>query len=314
VAFSSDGKRLFTSSDSIKVWDMDTGQPLLDIKGASLSVNYFNIAFDALPTIPPGVDLKVQGANPGGPAMDAVVRLIDIGGVQERVYRLFAGRPDPFWHERQFDEAVTGKNFFAAVFHLNRLGAIAPFFPLLAAREHLFVQVLKQNPGDYLTLKLVARTVLTDPRAAADRKSLLTAFEKSPARPNALELRVFGGLLWRDGRPADAIKPLESAVALRTGDSPPVEELLLALAYHDWKKPAEAQRWLARATSWIDRYRQAMRWVNHLAAINGGMLPALSSLGHEPADPRYDPVQWETWHELETLRQEALSKIDSPKN
>jgi hypothetical protein len=153
------------------------------------------------------------------------------------------------------------------------------------------------------------RSALTHPVADADRKSLLAAFEKSPARQDALELRVFGGLLLRDGRPADAIKPLETALALRVADSPPVEELLLALACHDWKKPAEAQRWLAKATTWIDRYRQPVRWAAHLAAIDVAMLPALSSLVHEPADPRYDPGQWETWHELETLRRETLAKI-----
>jgi hypothetical protein len=115
----------------------------------------------------------------------------------------------------------------------------------------------------------------------------------------------------RDGKPAEAIAPLKSALALRGEDRPPVEELLLALAFADMKQPDEARRWLGVASAWIDRYRQPLQIASALGCAPSGPLFAATEMVKTPLDPRYNPFDWETWYELELFRMEAEGRLAS---
>ena len=75
------------------------------------------------------------------------------------------------------------------------------------------------------------------------------------------------------------------------------------------KQPEEARRWLDRAVAWIDRYQQPMQVASAVGCAPSGPLFAATELHKPPLDPRYNPFDWETWHELEVFRREAEAKF-----
>ncbi len=299
VAFSPDGARLVTGSKTAKVWDARTGQPLLELESPG---TVMTVAFS-----PDGSRLVTGSFDGTAKVWDARPSQLD---AEERTYRLWATRPDPAWHAAEADRFIKAGDLFAAVFHLGRLAALEPQRrePHLARRGRLLSDAFQKKPADTFALGLLARAAVTDAKAVFNRKALLADFKKIHQPKNPLHLRILGGLLWRDGQTVAALGPLETAIALRRGDLPPVEELLLALAHLDLKKPDQARRWLAKATAWLDRYRGPLRLAGCLAATSGGILPGFALLNQDSADPRFNPFQWETWHEVQVLRREAVKK------
>ena len=74
-----------------------------------------------------------------------------------------------------------------------------------------------------------------------------------------------------------------------------MEELLLAWAYLDTNQPDKAKDMWKKATTWMERPQEAVRH------------PILSA--PQPADPRYNAFDWETWHELDVLRCELAPRF-----
>jgi Tfp pilus assembly protein PilF len=68
-----------------------------------------------------------------------------------------------------------------------------------------------------------------------------------------LARRTRGGLLLRQQKAAEAVAVLEAALKERDDDQPPVEELLLAWAYHETKQADKATELWRKATAWLDR-------------------------------------------------------------
>ena len=75
------------------------------------------------------------------------------------------------------------------------------------------------------------------------------------------------------------------------------------------KQPDEARRWLDKATLWLDRYKTPFQIASALGCAPSGPLFALTELHKQPLDPRYNPFDWETWHELDVFRQETEIKL-----
>ena len=83
------------------------------------------------------------------------------------------------------------------------------------------------------------------------------------------------------------------------------------LPFADLKQLDEARRWLDIATAWIDRYKQPLQITSALGCAPSGPLFAATELVKTPLDPRYNPFDWETWHELDVFRHEAEAKLRS---
>ncbi len=153
---------------------------------------------------------------------------------------------------------------------------------------------------------VLARTAIHSPQLAKPEIGLI-ALKTYQWNPQAL--RLLGGLLLRQSKPIQAITPLKQALLLRTQDRPPVEELLLAIAYLDAKQPKEAALWHSKAVAWLDRYRQPMQVISALGAMPRDVLSGVTELNKPPSDPRYNSFDWETWYECEVFRAEAEAKL-----
>ena len=101
---------------------------------------------------------------------------------------------------------------------------------------------------------------------------------------------------------------MKHALALREADKPPVEELLLALAYADLKQPAEAAKWYGKAVAWLDRYKQPLQVTSAMGTFSTGVWPGITELVKTPLDPRYNSFDWETWYECDVFRAEYEAK------
>jgi len=53
------------------------------------------------------------------------------------------------------------------------------------------------------------------------------------------------------------------------------------------------------------------RAANVVGTLPGGVLPGAAALFAPSADPRYNPFDWETWHEIEVLRRELAPRFEA---
>src|SRR5262249_51420831 len=123
-------------------------------------------------------------------------------------------------------------------------------------------------------------------------------------------LNTLGAALLRAGRAEEAARRLEAALKVRDLDVAH-DELLLALAFHKLDRAEEARRWLAKAQTWMDRYRAPARGVGAVGAGPAGALPALAALVADRPDPRAagSDAKLQNWLEMELLRAEAEAAL-----
>jgi WD40 repeat protein len=303
VAFSPDGARLVTGSHdkTARLWDVRTGQPVLEFRAHTDTVK--------------GVAFNRDGTQLATASWDGTARLWDarpwpMPAEEELAYRLWATRPEPDWHEAQFRQ-FRAADRFAAAFHLDRLLAEAPArrAELIGQRTGLLDAILKQDEKNAARL-LLARTAWHSPALGPkDTAALLPSADDKGLLP----LRTRAGLLLRQQKAAEAVAVLEAALKDRGDDKPPAEELLLAWAYLDTKQADKAKELWTKATAWLDRGQEAARAANVVGSPPGGVLPALAMLFAPPADARYNPSDWETWHEIEVLRRELAPRFQANK-
>jgi hypothetical protein len=239
----------------------------------------------------------------------------------ELEYRLWATRPEPDWHAEEFSK-VSNQDRFAAAFHLDRLLAYAPAErgatrrqptrpEVLRYRTTYLEATLKQDAQDASARLRLARTAWHSPALGPkDTAALLP-----PAGDKGLlQRRTRAGLLLRQQKPDEAVAVLEAALKERGADKPPAEELLLAWAYLDKKQPDKAKEIWTQATAWLDRGQEAVRAANVVGVLPGGEFQGAAMLLAPPADPRYNPFDWETWHEIDVLRRELAPRFEAKKH
>jgi hypothetical protein len=331
VFFSFDGNLVATTSRdrTVRVWEAHTGLPRLELRGHKSVVNsaYFNvdcshlicrdegketIVWD-LATGKPAVNgdqtmPKPSGPGPAGRWLPLLfgnnMRIIDLTVIppgDELIRRQWFTRPEPDWHAAELQKLTSAKDIRGAAFHLDRLLAYRPHqrMALLAQRAEL----LAAEP------LILARTRVHSPGVFADRPQDHAVVVFLAGQQDQLALRILGGLLIRTGRPQAAMAPLINAIKRRAPDRPPVEELLLAIACADQKRIEDARRWLDEAARWLEQYRLPFQVASTVAGFPAGPLCGLAELHKPPPDPRYDPFDWETWHEIDVFRRVAEHKL-----
>ncbi len=157
---------------------------------------------------------------------------------------------------------------------------------LLEDWRKIIARVAKSDPATAFARRALAReSVLRE--QDPDRSLYLGEYRPAAKSKDPLALRILGGLLLRDGRQAEALPLLQSALILRQDEAPPVEELLLALLAYEAGQPADARAWLIQA-------RQ--------------QLPPEFPLVPRASSSR--PFDWESWHETEVLLKEAERRLE----
>jgi hypothetical protein len=111
--------------------------------------------------------------------------------------------------------------------------------------------------------------------------------------------------LLRTGALAGALGPLEKALARRSADGPPLEELLLALAHAKRSEPARARKYLQAFLSWREQDRQPVHPATLAGLASRGPFAVLPALPVVPADSRLGPFGWPTTADLTALCIEA---------
>jgi hypothetical protein len=113
----------------------------------------------------------------------------------------------------------------------------------------------------------------------------------------------------RAGHPDEAAEQVRQALRVRPAGSPPFEELLLALAWHERGNDQEARHWLDRADAWLGQGQTPLRAGSLAAAGADGPLALLAALPAEAPAPRLARLPWADRLELRLLRREARTKL-----
>lgn len=147
LAFSPDGHRLAGSSrDLVKIWDAETGQEVLTLRGAPQ--RHYDPVFN------PRVLFSADGKRLVGTNWDESISVweAEVQGGSNQLERRQATRRQAaderatFWHLQEAEHCLEHKNLTAARFHLQRLANVALPQPLETRRARL-VNQLEQPPA-----------------------------------------------------------------------------------------------------------------------------------------------------------------------
>jgi tetratricopeptide (TPR) repeat protein len=318
VAFSPDGGRLagVAPEGAVRVWDAVTGHELFVLRGTTgfvsgvafsrdgsrlcgQGINGRQFAWDARtgrpcpdPTLP--VLVEAGAVSPDGRLLACpqgdVLRVVGLAlSGRERAYRRALTAPDPFRHDAEAERLAKEGQWFAAVFHLNRLSELCPDRTTLDRRRAaLLAEAAVRGPAgpDVLAAHAraclaggdrdgyrracaalaalaaagpegptlwasAARTCVLAPDAVEDLAPLLDHAERQAReRKDYVALSIHGGLLLRAGKHREAVARLHEALKARDPIDTVQDELLLALAYHQLGDAEQARRWLDKAAAW----------------------------------------------------------------
>jgi hypothetical protein len=234
---------------------------------------------------------------------------------EHRITSILRARQDREYHLDEADSAILRRQFFAAVFHLDRLMFLLPEQRTrrLTQRSAVLTAALQANANDTWAARALARQAIGDPRSLA-RRAILISLRDALARQQCAPMdRLYGAILLRTGATKEAILVLRAALRNRDGDAPPVEELLLALAHLQRRQPNEARKHLRTAVAWMNRGTEPVRAASLLGLRRSGPLAALGGIAVTPPDPRLVPLDHWTAHELTCLRAEVEKALAAEK-
>ena len=318
VAFSPDGTRIVTGSgdDTAKVWDARSGAPLLDLKGHSHNV--WSVAFspDGTRIVTgswdntvkvwdsttgkelPGISaelLPADRASPDGQVFAHIdglqVSLIPLNlDRKELAYRLVHTRPNVWRYLEGLEAARQTTNEYAETFFLERVLSL----PDQRTTERL--QERNEQVANPLTIARTGFHHAALAMAPYDR----AAVAKLADSGNRLAKRIIAQEYLREGKPKLAIPLLTEVLRERPDTAPPVEELLLAQAHLALDELEGAKRFHQAAVDWLDK--------PHEPGPATDVIEQLKTLFEIPKpldDPRYNPFDWESWHECDVFRAEV---------
>jgi tetratricopeptide (TPR) repeat protein len=121
---------------------------------------------------------------------------------------------------------------------------------------------------------------------------------------NRLAKRILAQQLLRDGLPELAIPSLNDLLHGRPHNAPPVEELLLAQAHLALKDLDKAKFYYQAAVAWLDQ-SQANDPLAERIKFEKTLYPVPKPLD----DPRFNPADWESWHECSVFRAELEKSL-----
>jgi WD40 repeat protein/predicted Ser/Thr protein kinase len=298
IAFSPDGTRIVTGSadKSVKVWDARTGTPVVQLNGhldGVFGVSCVAFSSDGSRIVSGGHDKTAQvwdarigkelvGTDSSDPKWNA----------DEVSARLFHTRPQVERHRESLDQAREFGEVFAACFHIERMLAYAASErpKLLAERNRL-----RRDPLLETRAALHTPTLQVVP-ASWEIVAILSA------RGDRLGLRLWAQKLISDGKPGDALPALHVCLLGRRNRQPPVEELLIADALLKLNNTDDARRYYQAAVEWLDRPRHPMRAAGVVSHGFGGIWTVLGEMYKPIDDPRYNSLDWESWHEADMFR------------
>jgi hypothetical protein len=324
VSYSPDGKRIVSGGGdkTVKVWDAQSGQDLLTLKGHTAEVSSVSYSPDGKRIVSEDArgNVLVWDARTGKRLPDAVAPLPSGGPVavhagrrvvadgnllrieriatpeeqaeEQRIAAIIRDREILEYHAAELEAATVRRQFFAAVFHIDRL---LPLLPeqrreLLGKRSAVLADALKAKENDPWASRALARQAIGDPDSVS--KDALTLLAATLAKPPRAPLdMLYGAVLLRSGGTKDAILVLRAALRHRDGAAAPVEELLLALAHAQDHQPDEARRLLKTAVTWMERGKERGAAVVGSGAGNplGGLVLAGSPPLGRPARSRHRP-------------------------
>jgi hypothetical protein len=117
---------------------------------------------------------------------------------------------------------------------------------------------------------------------------------------NRLAKRIVAQGYLRDGKPELAVPILEQLLKNCSDTAPPVEQLLLAKAHLALNKRDQAKVYYQAAVDWLDRPTEDGP-TKRIIELEKELFKITKPLD----DPRYNPFQWELWHECDVFRAEV---------
>jgi tetratricopeptide (TPR) repeat protein len=199
------------------------------------------------------------------------------------------------WRYREGqEEANAADDHFATTFYLER---ILSFPDQRTTNQFMERNVASKNP------LILARTGLHHDLLAVstyDRAAVVELAESG----NRLAKRILAQQLLRDGLPELAIPSLNDLPHGRPHNAPPVEELLLAQAHLALKDLDKAKFYYQAAVAWLDQ-SQANDPLAERIKFEKTLYPVPKPLD----DPRFNPVDWESWHECGVFRAELEKSL-----
>jgi eukaryotic-like serine/threonine-protein kinase len=141
LAFSPDGHRLAgISRDLVKLWDTETGQEVLTLRGAPL--RHFDPAFN------PRVVFSPDGSRLAGSNWDESISVWEAAAQtpdglitrNQAAHRQAADERAAFWHLQEAEHCLDHNDLFAAGFHVKRLTGLVLPQPLKARNNRLGVR------------------------------------------------------------------------------------------------------------------------------------------------------------------------------
>jgi WD40 repeat protein/tRNA A-37 threonylcarbamoyl transferase component Bud32 len=215
------------------------------------------------------------------------------------------------WHVQQADTAREARDDRAHRFHFHHaLTALAEQGRArLAEGDRAGYQqvcpvllALAEQSNDPRQAAAAAWTCALAADAVPDYTRLVKLARRAGGDTDAGRLGL-GAVLLRAGQAEEAVKQLKEALTDRGAASTALDELLLALAYHQLGQAGQARRWLERGSTWFDQHRldRCRAVTGLLGAVAAGPLPALVVLAPDRADSR----AWQASLELRLLCTEA---------
>ncbi len=300
LGFSADGKRLVAwGAGVLKAWDLTSGALVPAQVGDSTQESEAISPDQRFIAFPIGTRIHLVPNQPPSELEVSLRRQWNESVIPQRTSQsrlhLQAGRAYAAWFEAE-------RNLFETE---------QPKPEDYRLRDDALLAALKQCPKHLSLVRSAARLLIARPDTNLKPADLLPILADEMSRnPSVALLQELGGLYLRDGKPDEAIASLKKAIEQRGAESPPIEELLLALAHQSKNQPDETHRWVEVAAVWLARASLPRESVSALLATCGGVVASLPGFAGVAGDSQERRANWETWRTLRALQAQLPDKFE----